>query len=268
MSAARLDREPYRFSAGMLALLVHGVFFALLYFGFNWQSRQPELMMVEMWDELPGEVMEEAALPEPLPEEMLPPPEKVELQKSQQLASSDAQVRAEIELQDKKAKALKQAELEAEKRKRQEELAAQEAMKREQERQKQLAEQAEREKQKADEERRARQEARIRAEQQRIRAEVDAATRAEVERYKGMIQGKIRRNIVMPPDVAEDAEAKFLVKLLPGGDVLDVVLEQSSGNAAYDSAAERAIYKARPLPVPQDPALSRLFRELRLSVKP
>jgi colicin import membrane protein len=69
--------------------------------------------------------------------------------------------------------------------------------------------------------------------------------------------------------VAEKAEAIFLVTVLPGGSVMDnVKLEKSSGNAAYDSAAERAIYKAQPLPVPQDPELARMFRELRLSVKP
>jgi colicin import membrane protein len=47
-----------------------------------------------------------------------------------------------------------------------------------------------------------------------------------------------------------------------------VKLIKSSGNAAYDSAAERAIYKAQPLPLPQEEALARMFRELRLSVKP
>ena len=61
-----------------------------------------------------------------------------------------------------------------------------------------------------------------------------------------------------------------MVIVLPGGAVMDggVKLLKSSGNEAYDSAAERAIYKAQPLPLPQDTELARLFRELRLSVKP
>jgi colicin import membrane protein len=70
--------------------------------------------------------------------------------------------------------------------------------------------------------------------------------------------------------VPDSAEAKFMVIVLPGGSVMNdgVKLIKSSGNAAYDSAAERAIYKAQPLPMPQDEALARMFRELRLSVKP
>lgn len=98
---------------------------------------------------------------------------------------------------------------------------------------------------------------------------MDAATQGEVARYKDMIQSKIRRNIANTADVPENAEAIFFVTVLPGGLVMDnVKLLKSSGNAAYDSAAERAIFKAQPLPLPQDPAVARLFRELRLSVKP
>ena len=53
MSTALAYREPHRFSAGVLALVVHLVFFALLYFGVHWQSQTPERFMVEMWDNLP-----------------------------------------------------------------------------------------------------------------------------------------------------------------------------------------------------------------------
>jgi colicin import membrane protein len=43
---------------------------------------------------------------------------------------------------------------------------------------------------------------------------------------------------------------------------------RSSGHAAYDAAAERAIYKAQPLPVPSDAALQKMFRELKLTIRP
>ncbi|MDO8312030.1 MAG: cell envelope integrity protein TolA, partial [Sideroxyarcus sp.] len=101
-----------------------------------------------------------------------------------------------------------------------------------------------------------------------IRAEVAAATEAEKGRYVDMIRSKIRRNIVMPPDVSENAEAIFKVTLLPGGMVMDVAMLKSSGNAAYDNATERAIYKAQPLPLPTDPLLKKEFRELNLKIKP
>jgi len=50
--------EPYRLPAGILALVVHSVFFALLYFGFNWnrQAVSNPTMSVELWSNLPEEV--------------------------------------------------------------------------------------------------------------------------------------------------------------------------------------------------------------------
>ncbi len=45
--------EPYRLPAGILALLVHGAFFALLYFGFSWQTQPVAAMSVELWQSLP-----------------------------------------------------------------------------------------------------------------------------------------------------------------------------------------------------------------------
>ena len=46
-----------------------------------------------------------------------------------------------------------------------------------------------------------------------------------------------------------------------------VKLRKPSGNAAYDSAVERAINRAQPLPMPPDPALVKEFRELNLKFK-
>ena len=56
--------------------------------------------------------------------------------------------------------------------------------------------------------------------------------------------------------------------LLPGGEVLHVKLRRGSGVAVYDSAVERAILRAQPLPLPPDPALFKDFRELNLKFRP
>jgi len=56
--------------------------------------------------------------------------------------------------------------------------------------------------------------------------------------------------------------------LLPGGEVLSVKLGKSSALALYDSAVERAILKAQPLPLPPDPAMFKHFRELNLIFRP
>ena len=63
--------ENYSLPAGMLALFVHGVFFALLYFGFTWQNQQPAVMSVQLWQSLPDDVVEPQVQPK-----VVPPPVK------------------------------------------------------------------------------------------------------------------------------------------------------------------------------------------------
>ncbi len=105
------------------------------------------------------------------------------------------------------------------------------------------------------------------AEDQAVRERAAAVGRV-VDEYTAKIQNKIRREIVMPPSVADDARAEFLVTLLPGGTVLKVELKKSSGNAIYDDNVERAIWKASPLPLPADVAMFNKFRELKLDFRP
>jgi colicin import membrane protein len=45
------------------------------------------------------------------------------------------------------------------------------------------------------------------------------------------------------------------VRQIPGGEVVEVRIVQSSGNAAFDQSVERAVLKASPLPRPRDPSL-------------
>ena len=72
----------------------------------------------------------------------------------------------------------------------------------------------------------------------------------------------------VPPFHLRSAEVEFDVVLIPGGEVLTVKLARSSGVAVYDSAVERAILKASPLPLPPDPAAFPEFRELHLKIRP
>jgi colicin import membrane protein len=255
--------EPHKFSAGVLALVVHAIFFSLLFFGFNWHAKLPESMMVEMWDHLP----------DPVPDIVLAPPPPPELPKIEPLAvpkaaAAIAPAKADIELKDKKKKknepvkkenSVTKAQTKQDEKAKQQELELQRAQ----------TAQLEADKQRAATERSVREDEHIQQLKTKMRAEMDAAAQGEVARYKDLIRAKISRNIVMPPDVSANAEAVFLVIVLPGGAVMDnVKLLKSSGNAAYDSAAERAIYKSQPLPLPQNASLARMFRELRLSVKP
>ena len=78
-----------------------------------------------------------------------------------------------------------------------------------------------------------------------------AARNKAIADYLGRIRGKIRGNIVLPPDIKGNPEAVFEVTQLPSGEVISVRLKKSSGNTALDSAVERAILKSSPLPRPE-----------------
>jgi colicin import membrane protein len=107
------------------------------------------------------------------------------------------------------------------------------------------------------------------AEQRAAEAAQAAARGRMINEYIGLIRAKIRRNIVMPQGVADDALAIFDVTLLPDGEVLVAKLKKSSGNNAYDNNVNRAILKSQPLPLPPDVTLfQQNFRNLELKFKP
>lgn len=88
--------EPYKLPAGLLALAVHAVFFALLYLGFSWQTQPPATMSVELWDSIPSAPAEPVAPP--------PPPKVEEIAKPQ----VEKQVQPDIVMPDKKKVEAKQ----------------------------------------------------------------------------------------------------------------------------------------------------------------
>lgn len=247
MSTALAYSEPYRFSAGLLALIVHLAFFALLYFGVHWQSRPPESFVVEMWDNLPDtEVGSERATPASKLEPM--PPRRV-------VAPALPPAKADIEVRDKKNSKADTKEKPDKKNQAKEKAAA--------------MRDAERKELEAWSKKVEQEHARTDQEQKRIRAEVNVATQVQVERYQDLIRNKIRRKIIKLADVPDSAEVIFKVTLLPDGMLMDnPVLVKSSGIRAYDEAVERAILAAEPLPVPADVSLQKTFRELKLSIRP
>ena len=242
MSRVLRYREPGSVAAGMLAVTVHLLFLALLIYGVRWQNRAPDSFAVELWQSLPLDEVAVVEAPAPV---AAPKAEEAAKPIAEAVPAAPPHVaaQAKIELRDKKVVKKTPPQPGAKELRRRKEAEAQRKLE-------QRAEQ------------------RRMAEQARVREEVRRATAAEIGRYEDMIRSKIRHNIVMPPDVAPNAEAVFKVPLLPGGTVLDAVLLKSSGHPAYDEATERAIYKAQPLPLPTDPLLKKKFRELRLTIRP
>lgn len=94
-------------------------------------------------------------------------------------------------------------------------------------------------------------------------AQASAARSKAMADYLGRIRGKIRGNIVVPPEVKGNPEAAFDVTQLPSGEIVTVRLKRSSGHAALDAAIERAILKSNPLPKPQPADLFERSLELR-----
>ena len=249
--------------SGALALTMHLLFLALIVFGVSWQKREPVAMVAELWSNLP-----------PLPVPQAEPPPKLEpappkpAPKVQAKPEPKPLPKADIDLREKKEKELKAKELKAkeqalaEKKKREEQAVAEKKKREEQARlealKKQLAQEAE-----------AKRAAQEQADALNKLAQQQAAAQAsEVDKYKQLIADRIRRFIIEPPGLQGNPQVELDVTVLPGGEVLDVKTRKGSGQPAWDAAVERAVRRAQPLPLPQDPTLHSRFRELNLRFRP
>lgn len=255
MTAALFDEreDPGRKVSALLAIAVHAALFILLVYGIRWQTRSPEAVEVELVRALPAPA---EPTPPVKPEPKIAPRPVPEIEPLPQLKPTPA-VKPDIALKDKdkpKPKPEPKPEARPEPKPKAEpkpdDRAARELLNREL---KDLA--AQREQQMA-----AQELAQMRG------AQNAAARNKAAADYIGRIKGKIKGNIMLPPDIQGNPEAIFDVVQLPGGEIISVKLKQSSGHAGYDNAIERAILKSSPLPKPEH---SELFsRSLELHFRP
>jgi len=249
MTAYAFETRNEKAISGALALVMHLLFFTLLVFGVAWQKHEPAAMVAELWSSLPAPPPPKA---EPMPPKPQPKVEAKPVPKVEPKPAPKPVPKPDIALREKKEKALKAKERELAEKKKREEQARLEALKQQQ------AKEAE-----------AMRLAREQDEALRKLAQSQAAAQAKlVDEYKRRIQEKIKRFVIEPPNLPKTAQVEFDVVLLPGGEVLSVKLRKSSALATYDSAVERAILKAQPLPLPPDPAMFKYFRELNLIFRP
>ena len=173
----------------------------------------------------------------------------------------------EIKMQKQQEDAKKQAELA---KKQAEELARANLAKAEQVK----AEKVKAEQAKALQEKLAKEKALLAQKQQAAaqQALMDAANAAkiagEVDKYKALIINAISQRWILPENADSTLSSQFRIRLAPNGSVLEVSLTRSSGDPILDRSAQSAIYKASPLPVPQDPTTFNLFRDISLTVRP
>lgn len=253
------------------AILAHLVFVAILVVSFRF-SGTPTGMFGE-----PPEVIEAVAVDEKVIQAELD-----KLKAAEQRKKDEARQAREARLKEQRRKeeAKKQRAAEAKKRKQQQaaekkRLAALEA-KRKQEaehkrkEQERLARQEQerkaKEKQEALQAEIARQEAEFQKQQEVDRQTRQAEARrqaslSEINKYRSLIKEEVTRHWNIPATAHDDLLCEVKVRLIPSGDVVDVKIIKSSGDAAFDRSVEKAVYRAAPLSVP--PLESGLFDKFR-----
>lgn len=246
------SRQPGRIRAVFLAIVVHAAFFALIVFGVTWQSRQEAPVQAELWAKLPPAPATKPP-PKPEPEPPKPEPPKPEPPKPE---PPRPEVKPEPPKPDP-AIALKAEREKREKEKR--ERLEREKKKEEDARKKREKEEAD-QKKRAEQQRRAEEE-RARREAEKARAEAAEARNREVQSWIDKIKARVRSRANVPDTVVGQPQVEVLIRLLPGGEVLDIQVTKRSGNPTYDAAIERGIRSASPLPVP--PPNSELFPQFR-----
>ncbi len=172
--------------------------------------------------------------------------EQVRLKK---LEKEKAELKKKRELEEKK---IKEAEAKAEKLKAEDKARQQKIAE-----EKKIAERNRREKELAD----------------AMNAEETAEQASKDQELINRISNNIKRSIESnfnKVGLPDNLECELRVRLVPGGDVIDVTIAKSSGHDIFDRRAVNATQKASPLPVPDDvETFERLdLREIKLYFKP
>jgi colicin import membrane protein len=254
--------QPGRVRAIILAVAVHAVFFALIVFGVTWQSSPTAPLQAELWKDLPK--ADKPAPKPPAPEPPKPEPPKPEPAKPE--PEPPKPEKAEPPKPDP-AIALK---LEREKREkeRREKKERERLDKQKQDEAKKKREQEDASKKKREDEKRRAEEERARKEAEKAREEAASARQKAIDGWVAQIKAKIRGRANVPDTVSGKPSVQVRIRILPGGEVLDIAIARSSGNRVYDTAIERAIRSASPLPVPPaDSELFPTFRDLILNIE-
>lgn len=261
--------KSHRVSAGVLAVLVHLAFLALLVFGLTWQTKEPPAMVVDLWSKLPGDappppatVLPPAPAPKPAPvKKVEPPPPAPTLKAKPEIAFKEKPKPEKIKPpekthlkeppvpQEQKRELQKQME---QKRLEQIRLAAN----RQAEITRELVAQAEA--------------AQTRAEMARqAQMKQSAAAQSIIDDYKNRIKARIRSKLNRSVCGEGNPQVEVKISLLPTGELSsNPVVRKGSNLPACDKAVTDAIQSSEPLPVPPQTEIFSEFRNLDLIFKP
>ena len=265
--ALETPRQPGRIRAVFLAVGVHAAFFALIVFGVTWQSRPDVPVQAELWDKLPpassvkAAPKEEPRPPEPEPVKPEPPKPEPEPPKPEPVKPPPKPPEEKPEPPKPDAAIAKKLEREKREKEKKEKVERDKLQKQKDDEARTKREKEDAEKKKREEEVRRKEDERAKVEAQKVRDAAAATRLSEVESWKKRIQDKIRGRANVPDTVIGNPEVQVRIRVLPGGEVLDITVTKRSGNPTYDAAIERGIRSASPLPVPD--ANSELFPQFR-----
>jgi len=215
--------EPGRFASGLMAVVVHVLFIAVLVFGIRWQQRVPEPLVAELWQEIPPPKTQPVARPPepppppPTPKPQTAPPEPPKpVVQPKPAPAPVAPPKADIDLKEKQRK-LKEQKAAAEAQ-RQEELRQKEEARKQAEAQRREEQQRQEELKKQEEARRKEEEKRLeevqRAEEQRMEKDAEARRVAILdEQQKQAEEMRIRAAAEARKRAAADAAAAQLKAL-------------------------------------------------------
>jgi colicin import membrane protein len=83
----------------------------------------------------------------------------------------------------------------------------------------------------------------------------DAANLALKEKHERLIRQRVITKWNRPLSARHGMVTTLRISVLPGGEVSNIVIIKSSGDAAFDASAKDAIESSSPLPVPDDIAV-------------
>jgi colicin import membrane protein len=245
--ARTLRRNPGRIRAIVYAVLVHAVVIGLAVIGFRW-STAPST----------DQVIQAVAVPEQKARKPEPVDNRAQ-EEEEARKKAEAEKRRQAELKKKQDEEQAQQRLVVERKKKEAEekqkRAAELERKNEDKRRQKFTEQSLQEQLAAEE---------------KLRTDAAHAARAAtiVDKYIPLIRQRVSRSWNSPVGIAKGLKCTVRVRLAPGGKVLSAAVVRPSGNANFDRSVEYAVYKAEPLPLPEDPTLFDNFREIEFVFDP
>jgi colicin import membrane protein len=293
-TAGRVIRDSYNVIPVLLAVLLHLAILAALLVAFDFTRPSSPATPLAIEATLVSEAeMQQApvAAPPPVEEEPEPEPEpQPDLAEQQRLEEERLLRQRDLEREQERIRQEQAAEErrleqealerrqrdEAERQRRERE--AEEQREREEaelERQRQEAERKrledierqrqenERKRQEAEEAEQMRQFEAELAEEQR---QLDAMNSGEQAQYVFAITQAVTRAWIKPASATPGLKCVVEVRQLPGGEVVGATITSCNGDAAVQRSIEAAVYKASPLPEPENPAL--FDRNLRITFEP